>query len=199
MMELERIRCLLFVTVMILTIGFVRGILHGHDVRRYEILINGVLQMKTRWSKNANPMKSSCVNSLKIYSDRIIQSIKPFKRSVKQIKATAERLHAGHTFQDYTWDTMKHYYPDRSNRSEPVGLVPKFSNNTEVNFNISFMQIPTDLFNQRSDLLNEIQWSERLDHQFKLLRKQESLLTWQYIGFVSGASRNYPGSHVTPS
>lgn len=165
----------------------------------FDILIQGVSQMKTKWAKNAQTIQSSCVDSLNIYSDKIIQSLKPFERSVKHIKATAEILHSGHNFKDYTWDTVKHYYPDRSNRSEPVELVGEFSNKTQVNFNTSFMQIPTDLFNQRSDLLNEIKWSKRLDDQFKMLRKQESLLTWQYIGFVTGASRNYPGSHVTPS
>lgn len=165
----------------------------------FEILMKGVPQMKTEWVMNANLIQSSCANLVDIYSDRIIRSLKPFERSVKQIKTAAGRLHAKHKFKDDTWKIGNHYYPDRSNMSESVELVRKFSKNVKVNFNISFMQVPVDLFNQRRDLLNEIHWSKHLDDQFKLLNEQESLMTWQYIGFVSGASRTYPGSHLIPS
>ena len=183
--------------LIVLTTNFVNNIeiISRKEERRFDILIKGVSRMGTEWMPSGIAVQSRSVDSLKVYSSQVIEALNPFKKSIQQLKKLTQKLHAEHQFKDFS-EEGRQYYPDRSNKSEPVELLIKFSLVNRVNFNTSFMQIPTDFFNQRTDLLNEIEWSEALDEHFKQSRKEFPKLTWQYVGFVTGASRNYPGSHL---
>ena len=155
----------------------------------------GETNLRTLWLSYGITTQLNSKHSLQIYNDLVLKKLFPIERSLQELKMAVAKLHDEHKFRDYALSETE-YYPDRSNRSLPVEIVIQFSDVNKVNLNTSFMQIPTDLFRQRSDLLNEIQWSQFLDETFERLRVENPQLTWQYFGFVTGASRNYPGSHL---
>jgi len=43
------------------------------------------------------------------------------------------------------------------------------------------------------EILNTLQWTEKLDDVWKTNKDNDEALTWQYIGTQSGVMRIYPG------
>uniref|UniRef100_A0A3B3QW02 Calcium voltage-gated channel auxiliary subunit alpha2delta 3 n=1 Tax=Paramormyrops kingsleyae TaxID=1676925 RepID=A0A3B3QW02_9TELE len=66
-------------------------------------------------------------------------------------------------------------------------------NNLSVNLSLSVVQVPTNMYNKDSAILNAIYWSEALNKVFVDNFERDSSLIWQYFGSAKGFFRQYPG------
>ena len=121
------------------------------------------------------------------------KSLLSFEKYLNRIKTKAQDLQASSN-PIPSYDDVK--YLDRADESNLVKLVPRYSNVTKINLTNSFVQVPVELYNRNKQLLEECLWSKGLDELFKKQLEVETSLVWQYVGFITGASRMYPGTHL---
>ncbi|KRF99110.1 uncharacterized protein Dwil_GK17856, isoform B [Drosophila willistoni] len=70
---------------------------------------------------------------------------------------------------------------------------PEF-HNTAVNFSVSSVHVPVNVFDRASDVIKAIQWSENLDQIFRDNYKNDPTLSWQFFGSSTGFMRQFPAS-----
>uniref|UniRef100_A0A8C1R4W1 Calcium voltage-gated channel auxiliary subunit alpha2delta 3 n=1 Tax=Cyprinus carpio TaxID=7962 RepID=A0A8C1R4W1_CYPCA len=71
-------------------------------------------------------------------------------------------------------------------------------NNLSVNLSLSVVQVPTNMYNKDSAIVNGVYWSEALNKVFVDNFKRDPSLIWQYFGSAKGFFRQYPGIKWTP-
>ncbi|KAK2184995.1 hypothetical protein NP493_248g03021 [Ridgeia piscesae] len=62
-----------------------------------------------------------------------------------------------------------------------------------VNLFRSTVHVPTNVYDESDEVLNGVDWSEKLDEFFRKNYEDDPTLTWQYFGSASGFLRSYPG------
>ncbi|XP_017839483.1 voltage-dependent calcium channel subunit alpha-2/delta-3 isoform X1 [Drosophila busckii] len=82
------------------------------------------------------------------------------------------------------------YVPPKVLTLEPR---PEF-HNTPVNFSVSSVHVPVNVFDRASDVIKAIQWSENLDQIFRDNYKNDPSLSWQFFGSSTGFMRQFPAS-----
>uniref|UniRef100_A0AAX7V490 VWFA domain-containing protein n=1 Tax=Astatotilapia calliptera TaxID=8154 RepID=A0AAX7V490_ASTCA len=71
-------------------------------------------------------------------------------------------------------------------------------NNLSVNLNLSVVQVPTNMYNKDSAIVNGVYWSEALNKVFVDNFERDPSLIWQYFGSAKGFFRQYPGIKWKP-
>ncbi|XP_031422184.1 voltage-dependent calcium channel subunit alpha-2/delta-3 isoform X2 [Clupea harengus] len=71
-------------------------------------------------------------------------------------------------------------------------------NNLSVNLSLSVVQVPTNMYNKDSAIVNGVYWSEALNKVFVDNFERDPSLIWQYFGSAKGFFRQYPGIKWTP-
>ncbi|XP_035761503.1 voltage-dependent calcium channel subunit alpha-2/delta-3-like [Neolamprologus brichardi] len=71
-------------------------------------------------------------------------------------------------------------------------------NNLSVNLNLSVVQVPTNMYNKDSAIVNGVFWSEALNKVFVDNFERDPSLIWQYFGSAKGFFRQYPGIKWKP-
>uniref|UniRef100_A0AAY4EF57 VWFA domain-containing protein n=1 Tax=Denticeps clupeoides TaxID=299321 RepID=A0AAY4EF57_9TELE len=71
-------------------------------------------------------------------------------------------------------------------------------NNLSVNLSLSVVQVPTNMYNKDSAIVNGVYWSEALNRVFVDNFERDPSLIWQYFGSAKGFFRQYPGIKWTP-
>uniref|UniRef100_A0A672KZG9 VWA N-terminal domain-containing protein n=1 Tax=Sinocyclocheilus grahami TaxID=75366 RepID=A0A672KZG9_SINGR len=66
-------------------------------------------------------------------------------------------------------------------------------NNLSVNLSLSVVQVPTNMYNKDSAIVNGVYWSEALNKVFVDNFRRDPTLIWQYFGSAKGFFRQYPG------
>ncbi|KAH8402487.1 hypothetical protein KR009_012344 [Drosophila setifemur] len=70
---------------------------------------------------------------------------------------------------------------------------PEF-HDTAVNFDVSSVHVPVNVFDRAPDVIKAIQWSENLDQIFRDNYKNDPTLSWQFFGSSTGFMRQFPAS-----
>lgn len=111
---------------------------------------------------------------------------------LEKIKNAVMRFEAAHQYEadinKFKYNNML-YVPDSQ-----VEYVTQYSSQVKINLNSSSVEVPLELYEYHQTVLNEIAWSKQLDKIFKENYKERPTLLWQYVGFITGASRAYPTS-----
>ncbi|MBN3315448.1 CA2D3 protein, partial [Atractosteus spatula] len=71
-------------------------------------------------------------------------------------------------------------------------------NNLSVNLSLSVVQVPTNMYNKDSAIVNGVYWSEALNKVFVDNFERDPSLIWQYFGSAKGFFRQYPGIKWNP-
>uniref|UniRef100_A0A1A8MPQ3 Calcium channel, voltage-dependent, alpha 2/delta subunit 3 n=2 Tax=Nothobranchius pienaari TaxID=704102 RepID=A0A1A8MPQ3_9TELE len=71
-------------------------------------------------------------------------------------------------------------------------------NNLSVNLSLSVVQVPTNMYNKDSAIVNGVFWSEALNEVFVDNFERDPSLIWQYFGSAKGFFRQYPGIKWKP-
>jgi voltage-dependent calcium channel alpha-2/delta-3 len=88
-------------------------------------------------------------------------------------------------------DPPKNYnFIDAKNNTIELEYSARFGGS--VNFNMSAVHVPTNVYKGASTVIKAIKWSEALDRTFINNYEQDPSLSWQYFGSATGFMRQYP-------
>ena len=106
-----------------------------------------------------------------------------------ELKDKAETAELGHTYEEKP--VRDPYFNMRDigdiyDYNTTVKMVPTFSDSVPVNLTDSFVQVPTNVFAYKSEVLNQVTWGKKLDAQFrKNYDESNNTLLYQYFGDAS--------------
>ncbi|XP_071400070.1 voltage-dependent calcium channel subunit alpha-2/delta-4-like, partial [Centroberyx affinis] len=131
-------------------------------------------------------------------------------RKMKSVKRLAEAAEDADLYHEYN-ETLEFDYfnsmlintVDEDGNAVPLGgefLLEENEhfNKLPVNTQQSDIQVPTNVYNKDTDILNGVYMSEALNDVFIDNFQKDPTLTWQYFGSATGFFRLYPGIQWTP-
>uniref|UniRef100_A0AAV2KQB7 VWA N-terminal domain-containing protein n=1 Tax=Knipowitschia caucasica TaxID=637954 RepID=A0AAV2KQB7_KNICA len=105
-----------------------------------------------------------------------------------------------HQWKDEFEDEDISYYNSKDNLdpNRTEGRVrPDFRHDSSfkrlTDYNLTAVHIPTDIYNGSTIVLNELNWTERLEDVFRKNREDDPTVLWQVFGSATGLARYYPG------
>ncbi|XP_062299545.1 voltage-dependent calcium channel subunit alpha-2/delta-4 [Scomber scombrus] len=125
-------------------------------------------------------------------------------RKMKSVKRLAEAAEDADLYHEYNATLEFDYYNsllinmvDEDGNSLPLGgdfalEKNEHFNKLPVNTQLSNIQVPTNVYNKDTDILNGAYMSEALNDVFIDNFKKDPTLTWQYFGSSTGFFRLYP-------
>ncbi|CAK6961404.1 voltage-dependent calcium channel subunit alpha-2/delta-4 isoform X2 [Scomber scombrus] len=131
-------------------------------------------------------------------------------RKMKSVKRLAEAAEDADLYHEYNATLEFDYYNsllinmvDEDGNSLPLGgdfalEKNEHFNKLPVNTQLSNIQVPTNVYNKDTDILNGAYMSEALNDVFIDNFKKDPTLTWQYFGSSTGFFRLYPGIQWIP-
>ena len=99
---------------------------------------------------------------------------------------------------NYTYDAALTYKYRKvkyiSTDNQTLVVYPKFSTTIKINISNSYVQVPTNVFEDAPSVLNSVKMTEKLDEVFGSNYEKDPSLLWQYYGdAANGAFRSFPG------
>ncbi|XP_053200088.1 voltage-dependent calcium channel subunit alpha-2/delta-4 isoform X2 [Scomber japonicus] len=131
-------------------------------------------------------------------------------RKMKSVKRLAEAAEDADLYHEYNETLEFDYYNsllinmvDEDGNSLPLGgefalEKNEHFNKLPVNTQLSNIQVPTNVYNKDTDILNGAYMSEALNDVFIDNFQKDPTLTWQYFGSSTGFFRLYPGIQWIP-
>ncbi|XP_026218437.1 voltage-dependent calcium channel subunit alpha-2/delta-1a isoform X2 [Anabas testudineus] len=126
-------------------------------------------------------------------------------KALKRLAAHAEKLQMDHVwkvFKDDTEDNNIVYYnaKDDGNQTykknryipDDFHIDPDFKR--LVSYNTTAVHIPTDIYENSTIILNELNWTETLEDVFRKNKEEDPSILWQVFGSATGLARYYPAS-----
>uniref|UniRef100_A0A8C5H7L4 VWFA domain-containing protein n=1 Tax=Gouania willdenowi TaxID=441366 RepID=A0A8C5H7L4_GOUWI len=133
-----------------------------------------------------------------------------FHKKAQAMKRLVEAAEEAHLQHDEDPDLQYEYFNavlinevDEEGNSVELGgefiLQPNdHFNNLSVNLSLSVVQVPTNMYNKDSAIVNGVYWSEALNKVFVDNFEKDPSLIWQYFGSAKGFFRQYPGIKWKP-
>ncbi|XP_029317836.1 voltage-dependent calcium channel subunit alpha-2/delta-4 [Cottoperca gobio] len=131
-------------------------------------------------------------------------------RKMKSVKRLAEAAEDADLYHEYN-ETLKFEYFNSmlinmvDEDGNPLSLGGDFAleknehfNKLPVNTQLSNIQVPTNVYNRDTDIVNGAYMSEALNDVFIDNFQKDPTLTWQYFGSATGFFRLYPGIQWIP-
>ncbi|KAM3859290.1 voltage-dependent calcium channel subunit alpha-2/delta-4 [Diretmus argenteus] len=131
-------------------------------------------------------------------------------RKMESVKRLAESAEDADLYHEYNESLKFDYYNSMlintvDEDGNPLELGGEFAleknehfNKLPVNVQQSDIQVPTNVYNKDTDILNGVYMSEALNDVFIDNFQKDPTLTWQYFGSSTGFFRLYPGIQWTP-
>ena len=114
-----------------------------------------------------------------------------------RIKLAVENAEKNYTYNPalkYSYRKVKSISTD----NKTLVVYPNFSTSIKINTSNSYVQVPTNVYEDDPSVLNSVKMTEKLDEIFRYNYKQDPSLLWQYYGDASnGAFRSFPGKQWT--
>ncbi|XP_064422513.1 voltage-dependent calcium channel subunit alpha-2/delta-3 [Latimeria chalumnae] len=133
-----------------------------------------------------------------------------FHKKAEAVRRLVEAAEEAHLRHEYDTDLQFEYFNavlinerDEEGNYLELGkefiLVPnEHFNNLPVNVSLSDVQVPTNMYNKDSAIVNGVYWSEALNKVFVDNFDRDPSLIWQYFGSAKGFFRQYPGIKWEP-
>nr|XP_033930855.1 voltage-dependent calcium channel subunit alpha-2/delta-4 isoform X3 [Pseudochaenichthys georgianus] len=131
-------------------------------------------------------------------------------RKMKSVKRLAEAAEDADLYHEYNETLEFEYFNSMlinkvDEDGNPLSLGGEFAleknehfNKLPVNTQLSNIQVPTNVYNRDTDIVNGAYMSEALNDVFIDNFKKDPTLTWQYFGSATGFFRLYPGIQWIP-
>ncbi|XP_059181702.1 voltage-dependent calcium channel subunit alpha-2/delta-4 [Centropristis striata] len=131
-------------------------------------------------------------------------------RKMKSVKKLAEAAEDADLYHEYNETLEFEYFNSMlinkyDEDGNPLSLGGEFTleanehfNKLPVNTQLSNIQVPTNVYNRDTDIVNGAYMSEALNDVFIDNFQKDPTLTWQYFGSASGFFRLYPGIQWIP-
>ncbi|KAK2915079.1 hypothetical protein Q8A73_005673 [Channa argus] len=145
------------------------------------------------------------IDGVKLVKNLAVKMEEMFRRKAEATRRLVEAAEEAHHQHEENPELQYEYFnavlinevDEEGNRVELGGefiLEPNdHFNNLSVNLSLSVVQVPTNMYNKDTDIVNGVYWSEALNKVFVDNFKRDPTLIWQYFGSAKGFFRQYPG------
>eukprot|EP00111_Clytia_hemisphaerica_P021737 TCONS_00063925-protein len=113
-----------------------------------------------------------------------------FDEKVKTLRKLAEEASR---IEDEYRENYQHHDWFNGKALQGMKLVQHANFDVPVNLTDSIVHVPTEVYDQDSKVVRDIQWTKALNKIFQNNFEQYSGLSWQYFGTVEGVHRQFPG------
>uniref|UniRef100_A0A8C1NA65 Calcium voltage-gated channel auxiliary subunit alpha2delta 3 n=1 Tax=Cyprinus carpio TaxID=7962 RepID=A0A8C1NA65_CYPCA len=157
------------------------------------------LFLKSKYKEFEQSVRVEEIDGIKLVKKLAGKMEQMFHKKAEAIKVTV----FAYLNENKSFDLLLINEMDEEGRSLELGgefiLQPnEHFNNLSVNLSLSVVQVPTNMYNKDSAIVNGVYWSEALNKVFVDNFKRDPSLIWQYFGSAKGFFRQYPGIKWTP-
>uniref|UniRef100_A0A1A8PWE8 Calcium channel, voltage-dependent, alpha 2/delta subunit 4a n=1 Tax=Nothobranchius rachovii TaxID=451742 RepID=A0A1A8PWE8_9TELE len=182
----------------------------GKEMAALSTRYSGAKLLQKKYKDVEGVVKIEEVNGeelVKKFAEEMEEMLGRKMKSVKRLAEAAEDADLDHEYNetlefDYYNSLLINKVDEDGN---PVPLGGEFPleqnehfNKLPVNTQQSNIQVPTNVYNRHTDILNGVYMSEALNDIFIENFQKDPTLTWQYFGSSTGFFRLYPGIQWTP-
>uniref|UniRef100_A0A8C2AGH6 Calcium voltage-gated channel auxiliary subunit alpha2delta 3 n=1 Tax=Cyprinus carpio TaxID=7962 RepID=A0A8C2AGH6_CYPCA len=184
----------------------------GGEIKSIAAKYSGSQLLQKKYKEFEQSVRVEEIDGIKLVKKLAGKMEQMFHKKAEAIKVTrlveaAEEAHLNHEedpeLQYEYFNAVLINEMDEEGRSLELGgefiLQPnEHFNNLSVNLSLSVVQVPTNMYNKDSAIVNGVYWSEALNKVFVDNFKRDPSLIWQYFGSAKGFFRQYPGIKWTP-
>ncbi|XP_033096917.1 voltage-dependent calcium channel subunit alpha-2/delta-3-like isoform X2 [Anneissia japonica] len=176
----------------------------GNSMHGISIQFSGRDFLKQAFENDSASLTVKKINGTKMVLDiaeKIENMLNNKVEAVEKLVDAAEQANLAHEYNESIeykyFNALQINQKTEDGQYLPLGgnftLTPDDHFNDDVNLTQSTVQVPTNVYNMGTEVLNHIQFTAELDQQFVENYADDPTLTWQYFGSKTGFFRNFPG------
>lgn len=128
------------------------------------------------------------IGSIAASSDEVVESNYTYYNAKLMIEPNEKQVESP-TISDGDYD------PDKVERPKPVMYLTESEKFRDyVNFSLSSVHVPTNVYDRAKNVIKAIKWSEMLDNIFDSNYKRDPSLSWQFFCSSTGFMRQFPAT-----
>nr|XP_055023861.1 voltage-dependent calcium channel subunit alpha-2/delta-3 isoform X1 [Misgurnus anguillicaudatus] len=182
----------------------------GGEIKSIAVKYSGSQLLQKKYKEFEQSLRVEEIDGLRLVKKLAENMEQMFHKKSQAIKRLVEAAEDAHLNHEEDPELQYEYFNavlinefDEEGRSVDLGgeflLQPnEHFNNLSVNLSLSVVQVPTNMYNKDSAIVNGVYWSEALNKVFVDNFQQDPSLIWQYFGSAKGFFRQYPGIKWTP-
>uniref|UniRef100_A0A8C2ITW1 Calcium voltage-gated channel auxiliary subunit alpha2delta 3 n=1 Tax=Cyprinus carpio TaxID=7962 RepID=A0A8C2ITW1_CYPCA len=182
----------------------------GGEIKSIAAKYSGSQLLQKKYKEFEQSVRVEEIDGIKLVKKLAGKMEQMFHKKAEAIKRLVEAAEEAHLNHEEDPELQYEYFNavlinemDEEGRSLELGgefiLQPnEHFNNLSVNLSLSVVQVPTNMYNKDSAIVNGVYWSEALNKVFVDNFKRDPSLIWQYFGSAKGFFRQYPGIKWTP-
>ncbi|XP_063064991.1 voltage-dependent calcium channel subunit alpha-2/delta-3 [Engraulis encrasicolus] len=182
----------------------------GGEIKSISAKYSGSQLLQKKYKEYERSVHVEEIDGLKLVKKLAENMEEMFHKKADAMKRLVEAAEEAHLQHEEDPDLQYEYFnavlinevDDEGNSVELGGefiLQPNdHFNNLSVNLSLSVVQVPTNMYNKDSAIVNGVYWSEALNKVFVDNFERDPSLIWQYFGSAKGFFRQYPGIKWTP-
>ncbi|XP_016348532.1 voltage-dependent calcium channel subunit alpha-2/delta-3 [Sinocyclocheilus anshuiensis] len=176
----------------------------GGEMKSLATKYSGSQLLQKKYKELEQSVRVEEIDGIKLVKKLAGEMEQMFHKKAEAIKRLVEAAEEAHLNHEEDPELQYEYFNavlinemDEEGRSLELGgefiLQPnEHFNNLSVNLSLSVVQVPTNMYNKDSAIVNGVYWSEALNTVFVDNFKRDPSLIWQYFGSAKGFFRQYP-------
>uniref|UniRef100_A0A672L1Z1 VWA N-terminal domain-containing protein n=1 Tax=Sinocyclocheilus grahami TaxID=75366 RepID=A0A672L1Z1_SINGR len=177
----------------------------GGEMKSIAAKYSGSQLLQKKYKELEQSVRVEEIDGIKLVKKLAGEMEQMFHKKAEAIKRLVEAAEEAHLNHEEDPELQYEYFNavlinemDEEGRSLELGgefiLQPnEHFNNLSVNLSLSVVQVPTNMYNKDSAIVNGVYWSEALNKVFVDNFRRDPTLIWQYFGSAKGFFRQYPG------
>ncbi|XP_016140717.1 voltage-dependent calcium channel subunit alpha-2/delta-3-like, partial [Sinocyclocheilus grahami] len=176
----------------------------GGEMKSIAAKYSGSQLLQKKYKELEQSVRVEEIDGIKLVKKLAGEMEQMFHKKAEAIKRLVEAAEEAHLNHEEDPELQYEYFNavlinemDEEGRSLELGgefiLQPnEHFNNLSVNLSLSVVQVPTNMYNKDSAIVNGVYWSEALNKVFVDNFRRDPTLIWQYFGSAKGFFRQYP-------
>uniref|UniRef100_A0A3B5QES7 Calcium voltage-gated channel auxiliary subunit alpha2delta 3 n=1 Tax=Xiphophorus maculatus TaxID=8083 RepID=A0A3B5QES7_XIPMA len=176
----------------------------GGEMKSISAKYSGSQLLQKKYKEFERAVRVEEIDGLRLVKRLAKNMEEMFHKKAQAMKRLVEAAEEAHLQHEENPDLQYEYF-NAVLINEDVELGGKFVlqpndhfNNRSVNLSLSVVQVPTNMYNKDSAIVNGVYWSEALNKVFVDNFERDPSLIWQYFGSAKGFFRQYPGIKWKP-
>ncbi|XP_054905950.1 voltage-dependent calcium channel subunit alpha-2/delta-3-like, partial [Poeciliopsis prolifica] len=170
----------------------------GGEMKSISAKYSGSQLLQKKYKEFERAVRVEEIDGLRLVKRLAKNMEEMFHKKAQAMKRLVEAAEEAHLQHEENPDLQYEYF-NAVLINEDVELGGKFVlqpndhfNNRSVNLSLSVVQVPTNMYNKDSAIVNGVYWSEALNKVFVDNFERDPSLIWQYFGSAKGFFRQYP-------
>ncbi|XP_064162673.1 voltage-dependent calcium channel subunit alpha-2/delta-3-like isoform X1 [Anguilla rostrata] len=177
----------------------------GGEIKSISAKYSGSQLLQKKYKEYEKSVRVEEIDGLKLVKQLSESMEEMFHKKAEAMRRLVEAAEEAHLQHEEDPDLQYEYFNavlinEADEQGNTVELGKEFIlepndhfNNLSVNLSLSVVQVPTNMYNKDSAIVNGVYWSEALNKVFVDNFERDPTLIWQYFGSAKGFFRQYPG------